>query len=136
MGDPASRPRVTRVEHLRAELAQAGIRSVGDLPPASPTAASTSPAWSPTASAPAPPAGVTFLNLEDETGMLNVVCSEGVWRRYRQAARNAVAIVIRGILERQDGVTNLVADKISSLASINPDAERALKDRHQARNFH
>jgi len=45
-------------------------------------------------------------------------------------------VVIRGIVERQDGVTNLVADKLSSLASVNPDAERALKGRHQARNFH
>ena len=68
--------------------------------------------------------------------MLNVICTAGGWRRYRQVARNADAVVIRGIVERQDGVTNLVADKLSSLASINPDAERALHGRHQARNFH
>jgi error-prone DNA polymerase len=80
--------------------------------------------------------GVTFLNLEDETGMLNVICTQGVWRRYRQVARNANGMVIRGVVERQDGVTNLVADRISSLASVNPDAERALQGRHQARNFH
>ena len=29
---------------------------------------------------PATAGGVTFLNLEDETGMLNVTCSEGLWR--------------------------------------------------------
>lgn len=28
---------------------------------------------------PATAAGVTFLNLEDETGMVNVVCSVGLW---------------------------------------------------------
>ncbi|MGH3735557.1 MAG: error-prone DNA polymerase [Micromonosporaceae bacterium] len=59
--------------------------------------------------------GVTFLNLEDETGMLNVVCSEGVWRRYRRIARTCPAMVIRGRLERADGVTNLVADRLSPL---------------------
>ena len=35
--------------------------------------------------------GVTFLNLEDETGMLNVVCSVGLMRAQRQAARNKIA---------------------------------------------
>src|SRR3546814_4421462 len=29
--------------------------------------------------------GVTFLNLEDETGILNVVAGQGVWKRYRRA---------------------------------------------------
>jgi error-prone DNA polymerase len=32
---------------------------------------------------PATAAGVTFVNLEDETGMLNVTCSPGLWLRYR-----------------------------------------------------
>ncbi|MCG2798143.1 MAG: DNA polymerase III subunit alpha, partial [Cellulomonas sp.] len=31
--------------------------------------------------------GVTFLSLEDETGLLNVICSAGVWQRFRAAAR-------------------------------------------------
>ena len=33
---------------------------------------------------PATAGGVTFVNLEDETGMLNVTCSEGLWARYRR----------------------------------------------------
>ena len=32
---------------------------------------------------PATAGGITFINLEDETGMLNVVCSPGLWQRYR-----------------------------------------------------
>ncbi|WP_211336014.1 error-prone DNA polymerase [Bogoriella caseilytica] len=59
--------------------------------------------------------GVTFLSLEDETGLLNVVCSPGVWARYRKAARTASALVIRGKLERADDVTNLVAERIHAL---------------------
>ncbi len=31
--------------------------------------------------------GVTFLSLEDETGILNVVCSPGLWQRFRKVAR-------------------------------------------------
>ncbi len=56
--------------------------------------------------------GTTFLNLEDETGMLNVICSVGVMKVHRQAARHRVAVVIRGILECSEGVTNLVADRV------------------------
>src|SRR5690554_7079766 len=60
--------------------------------------------------------GMTFLNLEDETGILNVIASVGVWNRYRRVAREAPAMVIRGILERSpDGVTNLIADRFEPL---------------------
>lgn len=61
-------------------------------------------------------AGITFMNLEDETGILNVVCSVGVWTRYRRIAQAAPAMVIRGMLERsKEGVTNLVADRLEAL---------------------
>ncbi|WP_123918070.1 error-prone DNA polymerase [Georgenia muralis] len=60
--------------------------------------------------------GVTFLSLEDETGLLNVVCSAGLWSRYRQVARTSAALVVRGTLERADGVTNLVADHLEPLS--------------------
>jgi error-prone DNA polymerase len=59
--------------------------------------------------------GVTFLNLEDETGMLNVVCSPGLWHRYRRVARGSAALIVRGRVERADGVTNLVADGMQRL---------------------
>jgi len=65
---------------------------------------------------PATAAGVTFLNIEDETGMVNVVCPVGVWNRYRRVARQAPAMIVRGILERsEEGVVNIVADKLEAL---------------------
>ncbi len=65
---------------------------------------------------PATASGVTFLNLEDETGLMNVVVSVGCWRRHRRVARASAALVVRGILERADGdVLNVVADKIEPL---------------------
>jgi error-prone DNA polymerase len=60
-------------------------------------------------------AGTIFLNLEDETGILNVICSPGVWTRYRRVARDSPALVIRGRLERADGVTSLVAEGFRTL---------------------
>ncbi|NLF03519.1 MAG: error-prone DNA polymerase [Actinomycetales bacterium] len=60
--------------------------------------------------------GVTFLSIEDETGLLNVVCSPGLWARFRTVARSSAALVERGRLERGDGATNLVAEHLAPLA--------------------
>jgi error-prone DNA polymerase len=59
--------------------------------------------------------GVIFINLEDETGLLNVICSPGLWRRHRRVARTSSALLIRGVLEKHQGVTNLVAYRLSPL---------------------
>jgi error-prone DNA polymerase len=65
---------------------------------------------------PATASGTTFLNLEDETGLVNVVCSKGVWTRFGRAARSASAMVIRGKLEKAEGTLNVVADRIEALS--------------------
>jgi len=59
--------------------------------------------------------GVTFVSLEDETGLVNVVCSVGVWVRYRQVAQHAAAMVVRGRVEAAGGVVNIVAERIEPL---------------------
>ena len=59
--------------------------------------------------------GVTFISLEDETGLLNVVCSHGLWQRYREVARHSNGLIIRGMVERGDGASNFVADSLEPL---------------------
>ncbi|HMF03855.1 MAG TPA: error-prone DNA polymerase, partial [Acidimicrobiia bacterium] len=59
--------------------------------------------------------GVVFVNLEDETGLLNVICTAQVWRRYRKIARMSPALIVRGMLERYQGVINVVAARIEEL---------------------
>jgi error-prone DNA polymerase len=54
-------------------------------------------------------AGVIFFNLEDETGLLNVVVLPDVWTAHREVARRQPGLVIEGMVEYRDGVTNLVA---------------------------
>jgi error-prone DNA polymerase len=74
---------------------------------------------------PATARGVTFVNLEDESGMLNVTCSEGVWARYRTVAVGSSALLVRGRLERSpEGVLNLVADRLQKLPLAVPVASR------------
>jgi error-prone DNA polymerase len=53
--------------------------------------------------------GVYFLNLEDETGLLNIVVLPDVWAKHREVVRRSPALVIEGRLEFHDGVTNIVA---------------------------
>ena len=60
-------------------------------------------------------AGVTFLSLEDETGIINVVCSVGVWNKFGRIIRSAPALVIRGRVERADSATNLIAEHFTPL---------------------
>ncbi|MBU6328510.1 MAG: error-prone DNA polymerase [Acidobacteria bacterium] len=64
---------------------------------------------------PATASGITFLNIEDETGLINVICSPGLWKRYRRVARTAPALLVRGRLERVEGVTNIIAERLETL---------------------
>lgn len=68
--------------------------------------------------------GVTFLSIEDETGLLNVICTAGLWRRFRTVARSSAAMVVRGRLERADGATNLLAEHLAPLSLRVPSASR------------
>lgn len=60
--------------------------------------------------------GVTFLGMEDETGLINVMISPGLWQRHRMVARTSKVLVVRGIIQNSTGAANLVADKIEALA--------------------
>jgi error-prone DNA polymerase len=64
---------------------------------------------------PATAAGTIFLNLEDETGVLNVICSKGCWTRYRRVALGAPALVVQGRLERNAEAVSIVAERIERL---------------------
>ncbi|HEY1324675.1 MAG TPA: hypothetical protein VGF32_30730, partial [Streptosporangiaceae bacterium] len=68
--------------------------------------------------------GVVFLSLEDETGMVNVICLPPVWERHQPAATVAPALLVRGRVERTggasgasgaDGAVNMVADVLRPL---------------------
>jgi error-prone DNA polymerase len=64
---------------------------------------------------PATAGGTLFINLEDETGLINVVVSKGCWTAHRRVARSSPALLVRGRLERAEGVTNVIADRLEHL---------------------
>jgi error-prone DNA polymerase len=123
------------VEHLRGELRRAGVSSIADLATTESGRRVHVGGLVTHRQRPGTAMGVTVLNLEDETGMLNVVCSIGVMKAHRQAARNRVAVVVRGRLERNEGVTNLVADRVESIDVVAPGAGAVLQGRATSRDF-
>jgi len=64
---------------------------------------------------PATASGTTFLNIEDETGLINVIVSKGCWIRHRMVAGTAPALYVRGRLERNEGVVNIIAERMDPL---------------------
>ncbi|WP_020662677.1 error-prone DNA polymerase [Amycolatopsis benzoatilytica] len=73
---------------------------------------------------PATAGGVTFLNLEDETGMVNVICTLGLWQRFHRIARGSAALLVRGVVEKADGVASVRAEKMEQLTLRIPTRSR------------
>ena len=62
--------------------------------------------------------GVVFINLEDETGLVNVICPLPVWERHRRVALSAPALLVHGKLERVDEAISVLAITIKALPSF------------------
>jgi error-prone DNA polymerase len=78
---------------------------------------------------PATAKGVVFVNLEDETGLVNVICPMDIWQRYGQVARTSPALLVRGKLEKVEGVINVLAVKIEALPPFGGAGTGALRSR-------
>jgi error-prone DNA polymerase len=62
--------------------------------------------------------GITFVTLEDETGVANLIVRPDVWERYRRAASTSTAIVAHGRLERHGQVIHVLTSKLEDLAPV------------------
>jgi error-prone DNA polymerase len=102
-------------EHVREHLSTLGVLTAEQLRTAEPDRRVLVGGVVTHRQKPATAQGTIFVNLEDETGLVNVICSAGVWDRYRQVARTSPALLVRGTLERVEGVINVVADRLEPL---------------------
>ncbi|WP_166847281.1 error-prone DNA polymerase [Isoptericola sp. BMS4] len=109
---PAS---VSPLEHVREGLERAGVLTVGQVVATDPGRRVAVGGVVTHRQRPGTAGGVTFLSLEDETGLLNVICTAGLWRRFRTVARRAAAMVVRGRVESADGAVNLLAEHLAPL---------------------
>jgi error-prone DNA polymerase len=58
--------------------------------------------------------GVVFMTLEDETGFVNVVLWENVFRQYRLLVKTSSFLGVSGKLQVEQGVVHVVADRVWS----------------------
>ncbi|WKK60934.1 error-prone DNA polymerase [Corynebacterium sp. P3-F1] len=65
--------------------------------------------------APRTAGGVTFLGMEDETGLTNIIIPKGLWNRQKILARTAKALIVRGIVENASSAVSVLADKLEPL---------------------
>ena len=62
--------------------------------------------------------GVTFMTLEDETGIANLVVFPNVWQRFRQTARFASVLLASGRLEREGDIIHVVCDRLDDVSEM------------------
>jgi error-prone DNA polymerase len=64
---------------------------------------------------PATANGVTFMLLEDEHGTINLIVPPPIHERFRLAVRAEPLVLAAGRLERHEGTTNVLVDRIERL---------------------
>jgi DNA polymerase III alpha subunit len=78
--------------------------------------------------------GVVFMTIEDGSGIANLVYRPRIYERLRKTVRQAQALLVRGMVERRDGVVHVLVDAAKSLAGAWDDPASAPPV--HARDFH
>ncbi|MBD0321728.1 MAG: error-prone DNA polymerase, partial [Gemmatimonadetes bacterium] len=119
------------LKHLREKLAAQGVRTAAEL------RSLADGSWVMVAGLvigrqrPGTASGVTFITLEDETGMINLVVQQNIFADNYGVARHARLLWAKGKLERQGEVIHVLA---LELARVSLSAEEELPGR--SRDFH
>jgi error-prone DNA polymerase len=61
--------------------------------------------------------GITFMTLEDETGMANLIIRPEVWERNWRIARTRPALIAEGLVERQGDVVHVMVRRMHDLTA-------------------
>lgn len=64
--------------------------------------------------------GITFITIEDETGIANLVVYPSVWEQFYRAARTSKALLIQGKVENQSSVIHIITSELTDLSSHLP----------------
>lgn len=60
--------------------------------------------------------GVIFITLEDETGISNIIVWRKMYERFRRAVIAGRALKVTGRVQRESGVTHVVAEEIEDIS--------------------
>jgi len=68
--------------------------------------------------------GVIFVTLEDETGVVNVIVWRHVYEQFRRAVIAGRLLRVTGRLQRAQGVTHVIAERIEDISEMLDDLLR------------
>ncbi|MBT8424709.1 MAG: hypothetical protein KJO67_07025, partial [Silicimonas sp.] len=77
---------------------------------------------------------VIFITLEDETGISNVIVWRKMYERFRRAVIAGRALKVTGRVQRESGVTHIIAEHIEDISSMLDDLLRP-ESKRQAPSF-
>lgn len=67
---------------------------------------------------PSTASGITFVTLEDETGVTNLVVYPSVWQHFRQTARFSTVMLATGRLQREGDVIHVVCERLDDVSEM------------------
>lgn len=114
----------------REALAMRGVMRATDLPQARSGRRVRTAGMVITRQRPVTAKGFVFLTLEDETGLANVIIRPDLYDTTQQVAMTASCLLVEGVLQQQEGVTSVRAERLVSLDN------QAVPVEITARNFH
>jgi error-prone DNA polymerase len=59
--------------------------------------------------------GITFVTLEDETGIVNLIIHPKTWEQNRSVARRSRVWLAHGVLERKDSVIHVIVRRLEDI---------------------
>ncbi|MBL8819018.1 MAG: error-prone DNA polymerase [Planctomyces sp.] len=67
---------------------------------------------------PSTASGITFVTLEDETGIANLVIYPSIWQKFRKVARFASVLMATGRLQREGDIIHVVCDRLDDVSEM------------------
>lgn len=105
----------------RHELSMRGVLPASELPRARAGRRVRTAGMVITRQRPGTAKGFVFLTLEDETGIANIIVRPDLYASDRRTIVEASFLMVEGVLQNQDGVTSIKAERVSRLAGL-PDS--------------
>ncbi len=72
--------------------------------------------------------GITFVTLEDETGVANLIIRPDVWKKFRAAALGATVLLAHGRLQREGLVIHVLVSRLEDLSARMQDLTSQSRD--------
>jgi error-prone DNA polymerase len=72
--------------------------------------------------------GITFVTLEDETGMANLIVRHQIWERYRRVAYASTVMLAQGTLQKEADIIHILVTRLEDLSHRFADLRNRSRD--------